>query len=65
MGAQPELSLLDWPDFAPMAEAMGGRGVTVRSLGDLDAVRDALDNRDRPVLVDVKVDPAARIGFLE
>lgn len=52
------LSLFDWPDFAPVAEALGGRGVVVRGVDDLEAARDAIENRDRPLLVELKLDPA-------
>jgi thiamine pyrophosphate-dependent acetolactate synthase large subunit-like protein len=52
------LSLFDWPDFAPIADALGGRGVTVRTLADLGAVRQAVADRDRPLLIELKLDPA-------
>ncbi len=45
-----------WPDLARVAEALGGTGVTVRCLADIDLAAEAVENRDRPVLVDVKVD---------
>ena len=53
----PSISLFDWPDFAPIADALGGRGVTVRSVADLDEVRRAIENRDRPLLIELKLDP--------
>jgi len=53
----PAVSLFDWPDFAPIATALGGRGVIVRSLDDLDAARTAIAERDRPLLIEVKLDP--------
>lgn len=52
------LSLFEWPDFAPIADALGGCGVTVRTLDDLDAVRQAVTDRDRPLLIEIKLDPA-------
>ena len=52
------ISLFDWPDFAPIAEALGGRGVTVRSAADLDLVGEAVAARDRPLLIELKLDPA-------
>lgn len=55
----PSISLLDWPDFAPVAQALGGDGVTVRSLADMDAVANAIDTRNRPLLIDIKFDPAS------
>ncbi|HMN21444.1 MAG TPA: thiamine pyrophosphate-binding protein [Ottowia sp.] len=55
----PSLSLIGWPDFAPMAEALGGQGLTVRSPDDLEHACQAIAarSRDRPILVDVKLDP--------
>jgi len=53
----------DWPDFAPVAIALGGDGVTVRSSDDWPAVADAIANRTRPLLIDVKLDPS-RIAMI-
>jgi thiamine pyrophosphate-dependent acetolactate synthase large subunit-like protein len=53
----PAMSMFDWPDFAPVATALGGQGYTVRNLDELDAVIAELPNRTGPVLVDVKLDP--------
>lgn len=53
----PSLSLFAWPDLAGVAEALGGTGTTVRRLADLDGLRPLLAARDRPVLVDVRLDP--------
>lgn len=58
-GMSTESSLIPWPDFAPVADALGGRGYTVRSLADLDRVIGELEHRDRPVLIDIKLDPEA------
>ncbi|OLO25761.1 hypothetical protein PZ61_0235570 [Streptomyces sp. MNU77] len=52
----PSLARMDWPDFAPVAEALGGRGVTVRSLTDLERAAEAIASRDRPLLLDLRVD---------
>lgn len=54
----PSLTTFDWPDLATVATALGGIGVTVRSPQDFDQVRSVVENRDRPVLIDVKLDPA-------
>jgi acetolactate synthase-1/2/3 large subunit len=56
-GLDPTISMFDWPDLAPVAEALGARGLTVRSMDDLDAALTAIAERDRPVLIDVQVDP--------
>jgi thiamine pyrophosphate-dependent acetolactate synthase large subunit-like protein len=53
----PALSLLAWPDLAAVARSMGGVGVRVRRLADLDAAAAALASRERPVLLDVHLDP--------
>jgi thiamine pyrophosphate-dependent acetolactate synthase large subunit-like protein len=51
------VSMFDWPDFGPVATALGGRGVVVRNLDDLEAAREALAARDRPLLIEFKLDP--------
>ncbi len=56
-GLDPEMSLFDWPDFGPVADALGGRGFTVRTVAELDAALAHLPHRDRPVLIDVHIDP--------
>jgi thiamine pyrophosphate-dependent acetolactate synthase large subunit-like protein len=53
----PEISTFRWPDFGPVATALGGDGYTVRSVEELDAALAAAASRTRPVLIDVKVDP--------
>ena len=58
-GMDPALSLFDWPDFAPVAIALGGQGVTVQSIADLDGMDDAIAKSDRPLLIDLKIDPDA------
>lgn len=58
-GLVPEISVNGWPDLAPVAEALGGRGLTVRCERDLDAVVEAVRDRDRPLLIDLKLDPAS------
>lgn len=54
----PSLSLFDWPDFAPVAVALGGEGVTIRSPEDLPSALAAIAGRKGPLLIDIKVDPA-------
>lgn len=49
--------LFDWPDLAPVAQSLGGEGVTVRSAADWDAVERAVANRTKPLLIDIKLDP--------
>ena len=53
----PAMILFDWPDFAPIAIALGGFGVTVRSQKDWSQVEEAIRQRRGPLLIDVKLDP--------
>src|SRR4051812_16804131 len=53
-------------DFAAIARGAGCDGVVVRTLDDLDAVRDWLGGaRERPLLVDAKVNPDVVAEWLE
>jgi len=51
-------SLFDWPDFGPVAESLGGSGFTVRTAADLARLGDVIAARGRPLLIDIKLDPA-------
>jgi acetolactate synthase I/II/III large subunit len=53
----PAISTFEWPDFGPVAAALGGEGHTVRNLEELDQALAAIPRRTRPMLIDVKVDP--------
>ena len=53
----PALSTFEWPEFADVATALGGTGHTVRNLSDLDVALKVIEARDRPVLIDIKIDP--------
>ena len=66
MGIPVELAQFPPTDFAALAEAAGCRGVTARSVDDLDAVRAWLDEPDRrPLVLDAKVDPDICAEWLE
>jgi len=52
-------------DFAAIARGAGAEGVTVRTLADLAPVEDWLARRERPLLVDAKVDPDVCADWLE
>jgi thiamine pyrophosphate-dependent acetolactate synthase large subunit-like protein len=56
-GLDPTITTFDWPDLAALAVALGGSGVTVRTAGDLAAVERAIADRDRPLLIDLVLDP--------
>jgi thiamine pyrophosphate-dependent acetolactate synthase large subunit-like protein len=53
----PGLSMLEWPELAPVADALGGTGVTVRSMEELETAALAIQRRKGPILIDVKIDP--------
>lgn len=65
LGLDPGLSLIDWSPLAPLGDALGGRGIRVTSLADLPKVSEAIGDRDGPLLLEVMVDPAVRIGFYD
>jgi acetolactate synthase-1/2/3 large subunit len=58
-GLDPSLSMFEWPDLSEVATALGGLGFSVRSMDDLDVARKGVAGRDRPVLIDVHLDPDA------
>jgi thiamine pyrophosphate-dependent acetolactate synthase large subunit-like protein len=57
-GHSVRISLLSWPDLAPVASALGGSAFTVRSSPDLQQMGKVIAERDRPLLIDLKLDPA-------
>lgn len=57
-GIDPSLAQFDWPDFAAVATALGGTGVVIESMADLPTAERVIRARDRPVLLDVRLDPA-------
>jgi acetolactate synthase-1/2/3 large subunit len=57
-GMDPVMCTFDWPDFGPVADALGGTGYTVRNAADLDNALAALPSRTGPVLLDIKIDPS-------
>ena len=65
MGIPVELAQFPPTDFAALAEAAGCRGLTARTPADLEGVRDWLANRDRPLVLDAKVDPDICAEWLE
>jgi thiamine pyrophosphate-dependent acetolactate synthase large subunit-like protein len=65
LGHAVDLAQFPPADLAALAEAAGCRGLTVRAVSDLDGVRDWLTTRDRPLVVDAKVDPDLCADWLE
>lgn len=53
----PSLTQFAWPSFADVATALGGRGIAVHSAEELEAAIELIRTRDRPVLVDLRIDP--------
>lgn len=53
----PALSMFDWPDFAKVADSLGGQGFSVSNFGELEIALEAIAKRDRPILIDLKLDP--------
>ena len=53
----PALTEFDWPCFADVATSLGGRGVLVRSEADLQKALAAIETRDRPLLIELRLDP--------
>jgi thiamine pyrophosphate-dependent acetolactate synthase large subunit-like protein len=65
LGHAVDLAQFPPADLAALAEAAGCRGLTVRTVADLDAVRGWLAAPDGPLLVDAKVDPDLCADWLE
>lgn len=65
LGIPVELAQFPPTDFAALAEAAGCRGLTARTVEDLEGVRSWLENRDRPLVLDAKVDPDICAEWLE
>jgi len=53
----PSLSEFEWPSFANIATALGGQGILVESDDQLDEAIEAIRTRDRPLLIELKLDP--------
>jgi thiamine pyrophosphate-dependent acetolactate synthase large subunit-like protein len=54
---EPTVTTFAWPEFATLADSLGATGYTVRSGEDLDRVLSEIGDRDRPVLIDIRIDP--------
>jgi thiamine pyrophosphate-dependent acetolactate synthase large subunit-like protein len=65
MGHPVEIVQFPDADFAALARAAGGEGLTVRSAADLEPLEEWLERRDTPLLVDAKVDPDVCAEWLE
>ncbi|MBE2318572.1 thiamine pyrophosphate-binding protein [Solirubrobacter sp. CPCC 204708] len=65
LGVPVELAQFPPVDFAALAEASMCQGLTVRTEDDLEGVKAWLHDRDRPLVVDAKVDPNICAEWLE
>jgi thiamine pyrophosphate-dependent acetolactate synthase large subunit-like protein len=65
MGQAVDLAQFPDTDFAALAEAAGCRGIEARGVPDLEGVREWLANRDRPLVLDARVDPDICADWLE
>jgi thiamine pyrophosphate-dependent acetolactate synthase large subunit-like protein len=53
----PSLTEFHWPSFAEVARSLGGQGIEVRSTADLEDALAALEMREGPVLLELRLDP--------
>lgn len=53
----PSLAVFEWPSFSDVATALGGQGICVDSVDCLNAALNAIENRDKPLLIELKLDP--------
>ncbi len=53
----PSLSQFEWPSFADVATALGGQGIAVETNDQLGAAIEAIKHRDRPLLIELMLDP--------
>jgi acetolactate synthase I/II/III large subunit len=59
----PSLSTFDWPDFAKVADALGGKGFNVSNFGELRRALKETASCRVPVLIDLKLDPDSMPEF--
>ncbi|MEN0136604.1 MAG: thiamine pyrophosphate-binding protein [Rhodococcus sp. (in: high G+C Gram-positive bacteria)] len=60
-GADPAHSLNVWPEFVPIAEAMGATAVSIRKIEEIDDLVCLTRDLRGPCLVDIKLDPEVNI----
>jgi thiamine pyrophosphate-dependent acetolactate synthase large subunit-like protein len=64
MGQNVDLTRFPDTDFAALARAAGAEGITVRGPEDLAPLKEWLGRRDRPLVIDAKVNPDVRAEWL-
>lgn len=55
----PAISLIEWPEFAAMAIAMGCSSMTVHDSDDLARACEMIAERSGPLVIDLRLDPSA------
>lgn len=56
-GVEPEYSLMNWPSFAELATAMGGDGIRVTSVAELEDAVGRVAELRWPLLIEIIADP--------
>jgi thiamine pyrophosphate-dependent acetolactate synthase large subunit-like protein len=56
-GLDPTVAMLEWPEFGPIARAIGAQGHTVGTVGELDEALRGTDFTAGPVLFDIRLNP--------
>lgn len=54
-GSETSMASMDWPDPSGVARALGGDGITIECLDDLDPARRSIEQRTRPLLLDARI----------
>jgi acetolactate synthase I/II/III large subunit len=60
-GIDPAHSYLSWPDIREVADGMGADAISVTKTSDIDSVAGLLDGLTRPLVLDIRLDPAVDI----
>lgn len=54
----PSLTQFQWPSFAQVAKSLGGEGIEVTSKEQLEGALEAIAVRNKPILIDLRLDPS-------
>ncbi len=65
LGLPTDLALLGEKDFAAIATAMGAKGVVIRSIGDLERVKEWIEAPTGTMVVDCKLNPSVEGEYLK
>ena len=53
----PSLAQFEWPSFANVATSLGGHGIEVSSIQQLETALKMIRERTKPILIELKLDP--------